>query len=408
MIGEKEVTGSSGPVNFSLSPTQPWPAGNYKVELFLNDELKQTLDFTVEVDEAALAPEPTPEPTEEPTEEPTATPEPTEEPTEEPTATPEPTEEPTEEAVSSSGDTLATEGSEEGTEEGSEEAAAAEEEAADDPEPLPFQEEPYVHPSGAFTFIVPEAWELSSEDETSAVWAGEGAEVGTVFTNVGLELTNKQMQDYIDTFIENFLPYYGDDYQIIEQTVQPDDSIYVSVSYSSENGDGYVDFFFEQRETVVFVLFFATTNWDELWTTWNEIIASYAVDPEAALAAAPAAATPAPQEPVATPTPAPPTATPAPAVDPLAPAAGRSRLWVFNEFGQELVFSINNQQHTIPTGGFDNMTAIDLDPGRYTYTISLPGGGAANGEVTMAANEAWAVGVRGDSAVYDPFKVYPQ
>jgi hypothetical protein len=158
---------------------------------------------------------------------------------------------------------------------------------------------------------------------------------------------------------------------------------------------------------VVFVLFFASTNWDELWTTWNEIIASYAVYPEAALAAAPAA-TPAPQEPVATPTPVPPTATPVPAVDPLAPAAGRSRLWVFNEFGQELVFTINNQQHTIPTGGFDNMTAIDLDPGRYTYTISLPGGGAANREVTMAANEPRAVGVRGDSAVYDPFKVYPQ
>src|SRR5688572_22258281 len=319
MIGEKEVTGSSGPVNFSLSPTQPWPAGKYKVELFLNDEPKQTLDFTVEVDEAAQVP--TPEPTEEPTEEPTATPEPTEEPTEEPTATPEPTEEPTEEPVSSSGDTLATE---EGSEEESAEATGEEEEA-EEFEPLPFQEEPYVHPSGAFTFIVPEGWDLVSEDETSATLGVEEAAVGAVFVDMGMVLSDKNMQDFIDTFVENFVSAFGDDYQIIEQKVQPDDSIYVALSYTSDDESGDIDFFFEQRDTVVFVLYFATTNYNELQPTWDEIIASYAVDPEAALAAAPADAAPVPQEPVATPTPVPPTATPVPAVDPLAPAAGRSR-----------------------------------------------------------------------------------
>ena len=43
VIGEKEVAGSSGPVNFSLSPNEPWPAGQYKVDLFMNDELNQIL-----------------------------------------------------------------------------------------------------------------------------------------------------------------------------------------------------------------------------------------------------------------------------------------------------------------------------------------------------------------------------
>jgi hypothetical protein len=401
VIGEKELTSGSGPVNFSLSPNQPWPAGKYKVDLYLNGELKQTLDFAVEADEAAQVPTPTTEPTQEPT----ATPAPTETP--EPTAT----EEPTATTVSSSGDTLAASTEEATTEataegEGTEEATT-EEEATPEATALPLKDEPYVHPSGAFTFAVPEAWEVASEDETSATLGTDEAAVGAVFVDMGMELSDKQMQDFMDTFVEKFVSAFGKDYKIIEQKVQPDDSIYVALSYTGDDGAGDIDFFFEQRQTVVFVLYFATTKYNELQPTWDAIIDSYSVDPEAALAAAPAA-TPTEAAPVAKPTPVPPTATPAPAVDPLAPQAGRSRLWVFNEFGQEVIFTINNQQHTIPTGGFDNMTPIDLDAGRYTYTVSLPGGGASNGEVTMAPNEAWAVGVRGDSAVYNPFKVYPQ
>jgi hypothetical protein len=123
-----------------------------------------------------------------------------------------------------------------------------------------------------------------------------------------------------------------------------------------------------------------------------------------------AAATPALKPTVApTNTPKPrPTATPKPVkTNPYAPQAGQSRLYVFNEFGRELIFTINNQEYKIPPAGIDNPTPIDLAPGRYTYTISLPGGGSANGEVTMDANQSWAVGVRGDGAVYKPAKVYP-
>ena len=79
---------------------------------------------------------------------------------------------------------------------------------------------------------------------------------------------------------------------------------------------------------------------------------------------------------------------------------------MFNEIAEELTFTINNQEYKIPPGGIDNPVPIDLDPGKYTYTISIPGG-AVNGEVDLGQNQSWAVGVRGDKAVYNPFQVYP-
>lgn len=91
----------------------------------------------------------------------------------------------------------------------------------------------------------------------------------------------------------------------------------------------------------------------------------------------------------------------------LAPEPGRSRLFVFNEFNEEITLTINNETYTIPTGGFDTMVTIDLDAGFYSYTISIPGG-AAGGEVDMAPNESWTFGVRGDGAVYNPGRIYPE
>lgn len=58
VIEERELTAPSGPFWFSLSQeTGIWPAGRYKAELYLNDELNQSLEFQV------LAPEPQVQPT---------------------------------------------------------------------------------------------------------------------------------------------------------------------------------------------------------------------------------------------------------------------------------------------------------------------------------------------------------
>lgn len=47
-IDEVSITTGDGPVTFSLPNDSLWPLGKYKVELFLNDDLKQTLDFEVQ------------------------------------------------------------------------------------------------------------------------------------------------------------------------------------------------------------------------------------------------------------------------------------------------------------------------------------------------------------------------
>jgi hypothetical protein len=47
-IDSAELTAGSGKHSFSLSNDNLWPLGTYSVEIYMNDELKQTLEFTVE------------------------------------------------------------------------------------------------------------------------------------------------------------------------------------------------------------------------------------------------------------------------------------------------------------------------------------------------------------------------
>ena len=74
LIDEVNLEAGDGIHNFNLSPSSPFPAGDYKVDIYLNDELNKTLEFTVagEVAQAAdtndtavaeptAAPEPTAE-----------------------------------------------------------------------------------------------------------------------------------------------------------------------------------------------------------------------------------------------------------------------------------------------------------------------------------------------------------
>lgn len=48
LIDDYEITTGSGTVHFSLEGGSPWPIGSYKVDLYLNDELNETLTFEVE------------------------------------------------------------------------------------------------------------------------------------------------------------------------------------------------------------------------------------------------------------------------------------------------------------------------------------------------------------------------
>jgi hypothetical protein len=46
-IDETAVTSGSGSLHFELSNSSLWPNGQYKVDLYLNDELDRTLEFEV-------------------------------------------------------------------------------------------------------------------------------------------------------------------------------------------------------------------------------------------------------------------------------------------------------------------------------------------------------------------------
>ena len=265
------------------------------------------------------------------------------------------------------------------------------------PQPMPFQADPYTHPSGAFTFAVPEGWELYSEDEAGAIWADDRSAVMALFVDAGSVYSKQEMNQFTIGFISSMF----DNYQILEQRTEADGSTFVAIQFDSDGVKGDGDYYFEQRDTVVFVLYFGTTAYEEMLPTWEEIIASYSVDPTAVAApvdpdqpSRPGPRQLTPKEPVPTPT---------PEVSPFVPQAGRSRLYVFNEYNQDLTFTINNGEHKIAVNA---EVPIDLDAGKYTYTISVPGA-AVNGEVEMGPNQSWAVGVRGDGAVYDPFQVYP-
>jgi hypothetical protein len=47
-LDESSLTHGDGVLNFKLTNSNPWPSGKYKVELYLNDKLNKTVEFTVE------------------------------------------------------------------------------------------------------------------------------------------------------------------------------------------------------------------------------------------------------------------------------------------------------------------------------------------------------------------------
>jgi hypothetical protein len=236
------------------------------------------------------------------------------------------------------------------------------------------------------------------EAETHATIGDGQSIVGAEFVNAGSIYTKEVMDKFVELYLESFIPVKK--YEVLAQRTQGDGRTYVSVAFTSRtDAEAQADFFFEQRDTIVFVFYFSSFAYDQMLPTWGEIISSFKIDVRAAQAAAPAPKTQATATPQAKPT-------PPPAVNSFAPQSGRSRLYVFNEIGEMLTFTINNKEYKIPPDGIDKPIPIDLDPGRYTYTISIPGA-AVNGEVTLGVNQSWAVGVRGDKAVYNPFQVYP-
>ncbi|MBN1994272.1 MAG: hypothetical protein JW953_16360 [Anaerolineae bacterium] len=361
VIGEKELEGG-GTLTFSLSNAedQLWPAGKYKVDLYLNDELDRSLEFNVEGE--AVAEEPTPEPTD--------TPEPT--PTPEPTDTPEPAATPTKPAIGESSDSVG------------DTIAKSTETPAEEAEPLPFQEEPYVHPSGAFTFGLPEGWEVSSEDDTGVTVRSVDtiANFSSMFMDAGRTLDQAEMEEFSEQLVEAFTG--GEAYEVLASD-QDEGNVYVQVAFELVGVDVIADFFFVQQDTVLYVLNFIATDYEAMQPTWFALIDTYDTDVAAAKAAAPASS-PAPAD-TPTPVPLPPTPTePPPPSGPSIPA-GKGALIMLNCRGDVINVDV------IPAGIFQELgpkTGEDckagdplfLDPGEYILKASIAGV-PSKGEATI-------------------------
>lgn len=383
VIDEAELTSGSGVLQFDLSNDKLWPVGKYKVDLYLNNELNRSLDFEVQGDVTAAAP----------TEEPTPTPEPTA--TEAPVVEAE-SEEPTAEASpvagnkagDSLGDTL---GSTVSGSDQAEQEAAGEPDSAAEAEPIPLQADEYTHPSGAFSFGVPEGWELYSEDELSAEFGDDRTRFGVLFVNPGFEYDGERMAQFVSDTVPLVVDTFAENYEIISEDDLLDDSGFYYVAVSFNDGKGLADFFYEQHDTVVYMFYFASLDYTDVKPTRDSILDTYSVDAEAALQAQPAE----------TPTPAvPPTPTPKPApANPYKPPAGVARVFLQNEYSNEYNIDFGDGAGSIQVMPGAQNFFHDVPPGKYRPGLSLPGAGAANVEFEILADQAYVILVTADSGV---------
>lgn len=147
-------------------------------------------------------------------------------------------------------------------------------------EPVPtslMEPEFYRHPLGTFSFDLPNGWQLVSETDSMAVFTQGQAELGALFTYAGQNPEPKLLTDFRDTFVAGFLNF-ADDYTIERQDLQPDQSINLMVRYhSAAEGEGQVNFLFERRETILFVIYLRTPTSDPAGVTWAQVMASHTV-----------------------------------------------------------------------------------------------------------------------------------
>ncbi len=387
VIDEAELTSGSGLLQFDLSNDKLWPVGKYKVDLYLNSELDRSLEFEVQGEVAAEPP---------PVEEPTATPEPEPEP--EPTATAAPvTAEVEEPAQNSAGDSLGdTLGSSAGGSEAAEEEAATQDNSGAEPEPIALQADEYVHPSGAFSFGVPEGWEMYNEDELSAEFGDDRSRYGVVFVNPGFVYDSERMTQFVSDTLPLVVDTFAQNYEIISEDDLLEDSGFYYVAVSFNDGNGLADFFYEQHDTVVYVFYFASLEYTDVKPTRDSILDTYGVDEQAALIAAPAE--PAEQEPPAKAPP--PTATPQPAAaNPYQPPAGVARVFLQNEYGSEYNIDFGDGSGSIQVPPNAQNFFHDVSPGKYRPGLSLPGGGATNVEFEIQSDQAYVILVTADLGV---------
>lgn len=245
--------------------------------------------------------------------------------------------------------------------------AAVEEPTAESAEALPLQAEPYTHPSGGFTIGVPEGWELDNEDATSAAVGDRQSRVGVAFFNAGQVFDQAKMADYVNDTIGIVADSFSTNHTIDKENNEFDKSGIYYVGLSFDDGDGYADVFYEQQDTVVYIIYFASLRYDEMQPTWDEILNTYQMDAKAAGQASPAPVA----KPVVSPTVAPP-----PTAPPSGPAvpAGKSMLQFNNNTGMDFVVDVIGPTNTSQVIPPNSSHQFIIDPGKYVLNGHSPGG----------------------------------
>ncbi|MCG3212018.1 MAG: hypothetical protein FOGNACKC_05665 [Anaerolineae bacterium] len=347
MIDEAELTSGTNTLYFDLTGNQAWPPGQYKVDLYLNGDLDQTVEFSVESDASSAVATPT--------------------------------------RQGSAGDTLG----------GKKEMDVTPEAAG--AEPLPLKDDTYTHPSGAFSFGVPEGWDSYSEDEASAAFGDDQSRFGVVFVNTDAAYSAKEFKDFIKKSLDIIVDTFADSYDITTENdkLKENNLYYVGVSFS--DGDGNADFFFEQYDRTIFIFYFTSLAYADMLPTRDAILDTYQIDVDAALAA----------EPTATPTPVPVPPTPKPAAaNPFKPPAGVARVFMQNEYGNEYNIDFGDGAGSIQVMPGAQNFYHDVPPGKYRPGLSLPGAGAANIEFEIQADQSYLIIVTNDARI-KAGQVYP-
>lgn len=149
-------------------------------------------------------------------------------------------------------------------------------------EAVPFQFEPYTHPSLAFSFVKPAGLIAHQQEEMVYIEKPES------FALIGLYGADDSGAADIQTFlVEQYTEGAGiTTYEVIAQETQTDGSLYTAITYTTPDTGSQrfrTDFLVKEQDSFLFALLFiaSTDQYDELRPTWDTIMASFAVDPEA-------------------------------------------------------------------------------------------------------------------------------
>jgi hypothetical protein len=142
----------------------------------------------------------------------------------------------------------------------------------------------YIHPSGAFEFVIPAGWDLVEQDEMSVLISDGQSAAGVEFAAAEREYTEDEVRAYATEYVDANLEGCQIDVLDVQHEL-----MYARASFDSDGTAHTADFFFDQEDTIIFIFFFATPSdtYDETLPTRDEILDTFQGYPDAVRAANP-------------------------------------------------------------------------------------------------------------------------